>query len=132
MFPGKACNEPLTADLVHLRWHELRLIVGITGLWNYDLRRTLACYLSNELHVDDVTIRAILNHHDASALSHYCFKSFDALTGPIQRYADWLWRLKQAPKDQRREPAPLPMKQGVPIPATPLPRSQWQHQLWSL
>ena len=42
---------------------------------------------------DDVAIRAILNHADGSALSHYCFKSFDSLTGPIQAYADWVWNL---------------------------------------
>jgi hypothetical protein len=121
LFPGYEYKEPLTADLVRLRWHELRLILGITRLWNYDLRRTLACYLSNELHYDDVTIRAILNHYDGSALGHYCFKSFDSLTKPIQHYADWLCALTQESKGERHEPAPLPTQQVVLIPENPLP-----------
>ena len=103
LFPGQAYGQPLSAAVVRLRWHELRLILGITGLWNYDLRRTLACYLSNELHHDDVTIRAILNHYDGSALGHYCFKSFDSLTGPMQQYADWLWGLRR-PADPLQKP----------------------------
>jgi len=37
---------------------ELRTRLGITGLWNYDLRRTLATSMSNELGYDDSTIRA--------------------------------------------------------------------------
>ena len=94
LFVGQWMGEPITAASVRLRWRDLRLILGITGLWNYDLRRTLASCLSNELHVDDVTIRAILNHSDGSALSHYCFKSFDSLTKLIQQYADWVCALK--------------------------------------
>ena len=65
-------------------------------MWNYDLRRSLVCYLHNELGYDATTIRAILNHSDGSALSHYLFKSFDSLTKPIQHYADWLWELSDA------------------------------------
>jgi len=57
----------------------------------------LACTLGNELHVDDHTIRAIINHHEDSTLGHYYFKSFDSLTAPIQAYADWLCALKKAP-----------------------------------
>jgi hypothetical protein len=56
--------------------------LGITGLWTYDLRRTLATSMSNELGYDDSTIRAILNHNDTSALGHYRFKSFDSLIKP--------------------------------------------------
>ncbi len=80
--------------MVRVRWQELRVVLKITGLWTYDIRRTLSCHMSNELHRDDITIRAILNHQDGSALSHYCFKSFDSLCGPIQQYADWLCSLK--------------------------------------
>jgi integrase len=104
LFPGRGHKEPLDADSVVRRWHELRLMLGINGLWNYDLRRSLATHLSNELHYDDVTIRAILNHSDGSALSHYCFKSFDSLVKPIQEYADWLCGLKQASNGGSREP----------------------------
>ena len=64
-------------------------------LWSYDLRRTIACYLSNELHADDKTIQAILNHYDGRALSHYVHKTFDSVTSVIQGYADWLWKLKR-------------------------------------
>lgn len=45
----------------------------------------------------DHTVRAILNHCDGTALGRYFFKSFDALTGPIQRYADCLWVLNGEP-----------------------------------
>jgi len=102
-------------------WHDLSLLLGLHGLWNYDLRRTLACYLSNELGYDDVTIRAILNHADGSSLGHYCFKSFDSLKQPIQAYADWLWALKQEPAGARDEPAPLHRRPVVPFPVHPLP-----------
>ena len=94
LFPGQEYAQPISSELVRLRWSELRTRVGITGLWNYDLRRTLATSMSNELGYDDSTIRAILNHHDTSALSHYRHKTFDSLTKPIQAYADWLWGLK--------------------------------------
>lgn len=94
LFVGCEANQPLTNYAVRHRWHEIRLMLGIHGLWNYDLRRTLACTMGNELHEDAYTIRAILNHHDGSALGHYYVKSFDSLTTPIQRYAEWLWALK--------------------------------------
>jgi integrase len=95
VFPGKRLDEPMTCDAVKLRWHELRLILGIHGLWNYDLRRTMVNVMGNELGYDMFTIKAIINHHEGSALSHYYFKSFDSLVKPIREYADWLWRLRQ-------------------------------------
>jgi len=119
LFPGQEYGEPITPDLVRRRWHELRLILGMHGFWNYDLRRTLASYLSNDLKINDVTIRAILNHSDGSVLGHYCFKSFDSLTDPIQRYADWLWALR--PESERQEPVLVSARPTAPIPAPPLP-----------
>jgi len=95
LFPGQNLGTPLTGDGVRQRWDELRHRLRMPGLWTYDLRRTLACYLGNELHYDDTTIRALLNHFDGSALGHYYFKSFDSLTEPIQAYADWLCALKK-------------------------------------
>jgi DNA-binding CsgD family transcriptional regulator len=106
VFVGQWMGEAMTASMVRLRWRDLRLMLGIHGLWNYNLRRTLASCLSNELQIDDVTIRAILNHADGSALGHYCFKSFDSLTKPIQRYADWLCALQDS-TGMSREPASL-------------------------
>jgi integrase len=95
LFPSsQAIDKPISSELVRLRWSEMRTRLGIHGLWNYDIRRTLASSMSNELGYDDSTIRAILNHNDTSALGHYRFKSFDSLTKPIQAYADWLWSLK--------------------------------------
>ena len=121
LFPGQWMGEAITSDLVRLRWHELRLILGISGLWNYDLRRTLASYLSNDLQVDDVTIRAILNHSDGSALGHYCFKSFDSLTGPIQRYADWLCALQGSTGLSREPASPSAVPPARPAPSRPAP-----------
>lgn len=94
LFVGQSVGDPLTDDGVRLRWSIIRTRLNIHGLWTYDLRRTLACYLGNELHYDDHTVRAILNHYDGTALGRYFFKSFDSLTRPIQHYADWLWALK--------------------------------------
>lgn len=87
-----------------LRWTSKSTRVNIHGLWTYDLRRTLACYLSNELRYDDHTVRAILNHYDGTALGRYSFKSFDSLTVPIQHYADWLWALKGENHERHRHP----------------------------
>jgi integrase/DNA-binding CsgD family transcriptional regulator len=95
LFPGQWDGQPITEDTVNFQWNALRTRLNITGLWNYDLRRTLACSMSNELGIDDGTIRAILNHADVSALGHYRFKSFDSLTKPIQQYADWLLALTE-------------------------------------
>lgn len=120
LFGGQRMGEAMTATMVTLRWHDLRLILGIHGLWNYDLRRTLATSMSNELGYDDATIRAILNHSDGSALGHYCFKSFDSLTDPIQRYADWLCALKES-RVSVSEPAPLAPTRTEPIQAAPVP-----------
>ncbi len=117
LFGGQGIGTPITPDIVRLRWHELRLILGIHGLWNYDLRRTLASYLSNDLKVDDVTIRAILNHSDGSALGHYCFKSFDSLTDPIQRYADWLGALRDSTvmSPEPASPRPVQSEEQAPV-----------------
>ncbi len=119
LFPGQRFEQPISSELVRLRWSEMRTRLGIHGLWNYDIRRTLASSMSNELGYDDSTIRAILNHHDTSALSHYRHKSFDSLIKPIQAYADWLWGLKQAPKECAL--APMPNRQAVSIPLPPPP-----------
>lgn len=115
LFPGSE-GQPMSADTVRLRWTAIRAQLAIHGLWTYDLRRTLACSLGNELKpaYDDHTIRAILNHSDGAsgALGHYYFKSFDSLTGPIQAYADWLWALKgQTPA--RQVPTFIPQPKEV-------------------
>lgn len=96
LFPGQGFNKPLSEDAVRKRWAALRKGLEIpSNLWSYDLRRTLATYLKTRLGFDDTVIRAILNHYDGSALSHYCHMDFDALVPVIQQYADWLWAFKQ-------------------------------------
>src|SRR5262245_1725270 len=87
LFQSRKSRGPLTEAGVCRRWITIRGELGLAGLWNYDLRRTLACMMGNELHYDDHTIRAILNHADGTSLSHYYFKSFDSLTEPMQHYA---------------------------------------------
>ena len=114
LFPGYGSQRSLSLSMVRVRWQELRVLLGISGLWTYDLRRTLACHMSNELDRDDGTIRAILNHFDGSALGHYRFKSFDSLTEPIQAYANWLCALKQDDTaGSRGTTVPLPPLQPV-------------------
>ncbi len=106
LFPGFILGAPITANAFRYRWQDLRVTLGMPGLWTYDLRRTLACYLGNELHYDDTTIRAVLNHYDGSALAHYYFKTFDSLIKPIQQYADWLCALKTTPGAEVCTPPP--------------------------
>src|SRR6185295_7593440 len=90
LFPGQGFERRLTEHmLVHL-WRDFRLVVGLPGLWNYDLRRSLATHMSNELNYSDAKIDAILGHEKTSSLGHYLHVSFDAMCEPIQRYADWL------------------------------------------
>jgi DNA-binding CsgD family transcriptional regulator len=84
------------------------LILGIHGLWNYDLRRSLATHMSNKLNYSDAKIDAILGHEKTSSLGHYLHVSFDAMTEPIQRYADWLWALHDPTAISRKPVAPPP------------------------
>lgn len=86
-------GAPLDDSTVRKHWAQLRKRLQITGLWNYDLRRTLATYLQTELHQSDSTVQAILNHYDGRALAHYVHPPFDFLATVIQSYADWLWSL---------------------------------------
>jgi integrase len=101
LFPGQDSQEPLSEDSMRKQWAMLCQDLRIDGLWNYDLRRTLASYLSNELKYSDSQIRAILNHTDGSALGHYCHVSFDAMVPIVQGYADFLFSLQG--KDHHHE-----------------------------
>jgi integrase len=94
IFPGQDPREPIGEDATRKGWQEIRDGLRLNGLWNYDLRRTLASYMSNELGQSDIRVQAILNHSDGRALSHYCHVSFDAMVGILQGYADWLFNLK--------------------------------------
>ena len=97
IFPGGDPAEPLSCSAVRSQWSSMMKSLNITGLWNYDLRRTLASYLINELGYADKKIQAILNHYDGRALSHYCHVSFDALVPVMQHYANWLFHIKGEP-----------------------------------
>ena len=101
IFPGLDPHEPLSDEGMRRAWESIRTELRLEGLWNYDLRRTLASYLSNELDVSDKKIQAILNHYDGRALSHYCHVSFDATATTLQAYADWLFTLQR--KDHHHE-----------------------------
>lgn len=93
LFPGQDPREPLSDEAMRKTWEQIRETLRLDGLWNYDLRRTLASYLSNELGQSDKRVQAILNHSDGRALSHYCHVSFDAMMETLQAYADWLFNL---------------------------------------
>lgn len=100
LFPGQEFEQPLTEHmLVHL-WHDLRLVVGLHGLWNYDLRRSMATHMSNEMNYADAKIDAILGHEKPTSLGHYLHVSFDAMTEPIQHYADWLCGMQTRPYER--------------------------------
>src|SRR5437868_294917 len=77
--------------------------------------------MSNELNYSDAVIDAILGHEKTSSLGHYLHVSFDAMTKPIQHYADWLWALRHAPKGERDEPAPAHVRPVMSIPPPPPP-----------
>ena len=61
-----------------------------------DIRRTLASYLYR-LHrrqdVDDLTIKALLNHYDGRPVAIYTRLDLEYLSKILQGYADWLWNL---------------------------------------
>lgn len=114
IFPGINPADPLHEATMRLGWSLLRRELNLSGLWNYDLRRTLASYLSNELNQPDKKIQAILNHYDGRALSHYCHVSFDALVPVVQQYADWLCSLqKESYHDQTIPTRPVPTHDGL-------------------
>lgn len=97
IFPGTDPQKPFSDHGLRHWWRDICAELGLSGLWNYDLRRTLATYLGNELNYPDKKIQAILNHYDGRALGHYYHVSFDALVPVLQHYADWLTNLKEAP-----------------------------------
>lgn len=108
LFPGIDQREPLSDEAMRKNWEQIRRSLRLDGLWNYDLRRTLASYLSNELGQSDKRVQAILNHHDGRALSHYCHVSFDAMMDTLQAYEDWLLGLTvQGTEKPRRTTRPL-------------------------
>lgn len=103
IFPGQDPSEPIGEDAVRKGWQDIREALRLDGLWNYDLRRTLASYMSNELGQSDIRVQAILNHSDGRALSHYCHVSFDAMVGILQGYADWLFGLQKPEEPVNRK-----------------------------
>jgi DNA-binding CsgD family transcriptional regulator len=94
-------------------------MIDVPGLWSYDLRRSLATHMSNELDYSDAKIDAILGHEKTTSLGHYLHVSFDAMTKPIQHYADWLWARRDESKGESQEPVLVSIKPAVLIPATP-------------
>src|SRR5262249_12213696 len=76
LFPGQDFRSCLTETLIVRRWHDLRLTLSLHGLHNYDLRRSLASHLSNELDYSDAKIDAILGHEKKTSLGHYLHVSF--------------------------------------------------------
>ena len=71
LFPGEALGTPLTETTIFKYWRSLRMTLGMPGLWNYDLRRSLATHMSNELDYSDAKIDAILGHEKTTSLGHY-------------------------------------------------------------
>ena len=133
LFPGLGWQQPLAESTGRDQWAELCRGLQITGLWNYDLRRTLASTLHNDLHYDEKTIQAILNHYDGRALSHYVHVSFDALVPVIHAWAEWLEALKGGPYVLDHSPAPTRSRwsgppglqsNGAAVPVEP----EWQRE----
>lgn len=61
-----------------------------------DVRRTLASYLyrmHRRQEVDDLTIKALLNHYDGRPVAIYTRLDMEYLAKILQQYADWLWSL---------------------------------------
>src|ERR1043165_6188886 len=124
LFPGEALGAPPSETTIFKYWRSLRMTLGMTGLWNYDLRRSLATHMSNELDYSDAKIDAILGHEKTTSLGHYLHVSFDAMTKPIQHYADWLCELSTGPAESRgesQEPVRVSGREAIPIQATPPP-----------
>lgn len=93
-FPGKHGHwSEYTAHTAWVRWmKELK----IEHLQLLDIRRTLASYLyklNRRQEVDDLTIKALLNHYDGRPVAIYTRLDREYLAKILQGYADWLWRL---------------------------------------
>lgn len=101
-------------------WRELMAELGIDGLQLLDLRRTLASYLYKlykRKEVDDLTIKAVLNHYDGRPVAIYTKLDIEYLAGILQGYADWLWNLPNDPTLAPTHPRPtLPLNgAGTPL-----------------
>lgn len=104
LFPGLDPQEPLSEAAMRLAWSQIRAGLNMGELWNYDLRRTLASTMSNELGESDKRIQAILNHSDGTALSHYLHVTFDALVPVMQLWEDHLFSLQGEPHHETPPP----------------------------
>jgi len=100
LFPGQRRGPvgfdgpiPLSDTSVRTRWGLLRRELRMTGLWHYDLRRTLATYL-HEMGYSIKHVKAILNHYEGDAIDHYVDIPFDSLAKVIVHYEQWLLSLR--------------------------------------
>lgn len=85
-----------TEDAARTAWARYMKDLDIEDLQLLDVRRTLASYLYR-LHrrqeVDDLTIKALLNHYDGRPVAIYTRIDVEYLAPILQKYADWLWSL---------------------------------------
>jgi len=98
VFPGHY-NRPLQPGSAAKAWAIFRKDSKLPkDLQLLDFRRTLASYLYTEIHADDLTAKAVLNHYDARPVAIYTRLNYDRLAGILQQYADWVWSLMQPVK----------------------------------
>ena len=87
-------DRPLTTGAARRIWIRWRLRLGLQDLWLLDFRRTLASYLYRVMKVDDLTVKAMLNHYDGRPVAIYVRLDYDYLAGMLQSYADWIWAFR--------------------------------------
>lgn len=94
-FTGKE-GGPISDVTAHSAWSRWMTELKIENLQLLDIRRALASYLyrmHRRQEVDDLTIKALLNHYDGRPVAVYTRLDVDALAKILQGYADWLWGL---------------------------------------
>ena len=95
-FPGIGGRPHWSEFTATKAWKKWMKELGIETLQLLDVRRTLASYLyrmHRRQEVDDLTIKALLNHYDGRPVAIYTRLDIDSLAKILQGYADWLWAL---------------------------------------
>lgn len=88
-----AYGRPLQPESARKIWSTFRADLKMADVQLLDFRRTLASYLYTEIHADELTAKAVLNHYDGRPVAVYTRLNYDRLADIIQRYADWIWQL---------------------------------------
>jgi integrase len=112
VFPGKNPAQPWAASSYRKAWAKVRLFAGVPDLWVYDLRRTVASWLS--IHGENLqTVQHVLNHSSLQSTAVYARLNLQTVAGALQRHTDRLFEC-----GERKSHVPL---NTPPVPGGPHP-----------